>query len=63
MSEQTALIYKITNTETDKIYIGRTKEYYGEKYFGIERRFKHHLTNAFTKSKYNDYPRLYGSNG
>jgi|LauGreDrversion4_2_1035121.scaffolds.fasta_scaffold26682_3 group I intron endonuclease len=55
------LVYKITNTENNKIYIGKTKEYYGEKYFGIEGRLSNHLTCAFTKSKFNDCPRLYNA--
>lgn len=55
------LIYKITNTENNKIYIGKTKEYYGEKKFGIKGRLGHHLTNAFTPSKRNDCPRFYNA--
>lgn len=49
------LVYKITNTENNKIYIGKTKEYYKDKYFGIEGRLNNHLTCAFTKSKFNDW--------
>ena len=55
------LVYKIINTENNKIYIGKTKEYYKDKYFGIEGRLNNHLTCAFTKSKYNDCPRLYNA--
>lgn len=55
------LVYKITNTINNKIYIGKTKEYYKDKYFGIEGRLNNHLTCAFTKSKYNDCPRLYNA--
>jgi len=55
------LIYKITNNVNQKVYIGKTKEYYGETYFGIEGRFRNHLTCAFTKSKYNDCPKLYNA--
>ena len=55
------LIYKITNVANDKIYIGKTKEYYGNQYFGIEGRLKQHMINAFTKSKYNDCPRFYNA--
>lgn len=53
------LIYKITNTANNKIYIGKTKEYYGSEYFGIAGRLRHHLVNAYTKSKYNDCPKFY----
>lgn len=55
------LIYKITNIANDKVYIGKTKKYYGNVYFGIEGRLKNHLTCAFTKSKWNDCPRLYNA--
>jgi hypothetical protein len=55
------LVYKITNTENNKFYIGKTKEYYKDKYFGIEGRLNNHLTCAFTKSKFNDCPRLYNA--
>jgi len=55
------LVYKITNTENNKIYIGKTKEYYKDNFFGIEGRLKNHLTCAFSKSKYNDCPRLYNA--
>lgn len=55
------LVYKITNTENNKIYIGKTKKYYKDKYFGIEGRLNNHLTCAFTKSKFNDCPRLYNA--
>jgi len=55
------LIYKITNIINNKIYIGKTKEYYGNEYFGIEGRLKHHLVNAYTKSKWNDCPKFYNA--
>lgn len=55
------LVYKITNTVNNKIYIGKTKEYYKDKYFGIEGRLNNHLTCAFTTSKHNDCPRLYNA--
>lgn len=55
------LIYKITNIANNKIYIGKTKEYYKDKYYGIEGRFNNHLTCAFTKSKHNDCPKLYNA--
>ena len=37
-------IYKITNNINDKVYIGKTN-------FPLEKRFKEHLHDAFTKSK------------
>lgn len=55
------LIYKITNKVNDKIYIGKTKKYYKEKYFGIEGRFNNHIVSANSKSKCNDCPRLYNA--
>jgi group I intron endonuclease len=55
------LIYKITNKVNNKIYIGKTKKYYKEKYFGIEGRFSNHLVCANSKSKCNDCPRLYNA--
>lgn len=55
------LIYKITNKINNKIYIGKTKKYYKEKYFGIEGRFNNHITSANSKSKCNDCPRLYNA--
>jgi len=55
------IIYKITNIHNNKIYIGKTKEFYGNKYFGIEGRFKNHLTCAFSLSKYNDCPKFYNA--
>ncbi len=55
------LIYKITNKVNNKIYIGKTKKYYKEKYFGIEGRFSNHIASANSKSKCNDCPRLYNA--
>jgi group I intron endonuclease len=55
------LIYKITNIKNDKIYIGKTKEYYGDQYFGIDGRLRQHMVNAFTNSKKNDCPRFYNA--
>ena len=56
-----AEIYIITNLINDKKYIGITKKKYGDTLFGYKTRFKHHLVNAFTKSKSNDCPRLYNA--
>lgn len=55
------IIYKITNKVNNKIYIGKTKDKYGNSSFGIDRRFKQHIVNAYTKSKYNDCPKLYNA--
>lgn len=55
------LIYEVKNNENGKIYIGKTKKHYGGESFGIEGRFKHHVTNAHTKSHHNDCPRLYNA--
>jgi group I intron endonuclease len=38
------VIYKITNTVNGKIYIGQTKKFRGEKKYGIEKRFKSHIS-------------------
>jgi hypothetical protein len=56
-----AQIYLIENKINKKKYIGTTKTKYGNMIFGYENRFKHHLVNAFTQSKYNDCPRLYNA--
>jgi group I intron endonuclease len=56
------LIYKITNIFNDKVYIGKTKKYYGERYFGIEGRFDIHIQNALSNNvNRNDCPRLYNA--
>lgn len=55
------LIYKIINKVNNKIYIGKTKKYYKEKYFGIKGRFSNHIASANSKSKCNDCPRLYNA--
>jgi hypothetical protein len=56
-----AQIYLIENTINNKKYIGTTKKMYGNINFGYENRFKHHMTNAFIKSKENDCPRFYNA--
>ncbi len=56
-----AEVYIITNLINNKKYIGITKKKYGNEDFGYIKRFNQHLVNAFTKSKYNDCPRLYNS--
>jgi hypothetical protein len=61
MSEKKYYIYKITNIVNNKVYIGKTKEYYGKMKFGIIGRFNHHLNNAYVKSKQNDCPRFYNA--
>jgi hypothetical protein len=55
------IVYKITNTANNKIYIGKTKEHYGKMKFGITGRLKHHICSALSKSKCNDCPRLYNA--
>ena len=50
------IVYKITNKINGKIYIGKTKEYYGnnrKKKFGIEGRLKHHIRDSLSGRKYN----------
>jgi group I intron endonuclease len=60
--ENKGLIYKITNIFNGKIYIGKTKKYYGNRLFGIEKRFEHHINNAISnKANRNDCPRLYNA--
>lgn len=59
--ERIGIIYKIVNKVNKKIYIGKTKEFYGNQKFGLEGRFRQHLINAFTKSKKNDCPRFYNA--
>jgi len=45
--ELIGIIYKITNLVNDKIYIGKTKEFYGINVpYGIESRFKKHICDA-----------------
>lgn len=40
------IVYKITNTVNNKIYIGKTKTHYGNKSFGIEQRLSNHIAHA-----------------
>lgn len=49
------IIYKVTNKVNGKIYIGKTKEKYGDASFGINGRLGYHLRNAFYKSKKNEW--------
>ncbi|CAH6421789.1 GIY-YIG family nuclease [uncultured virus] len=49
------IIYKINNKVNRKIYIGKTKLYYGKNYkkeYGIEGRFKSHIREALSNRKY-----------
>lgn len=51
------IIYKITNTKNNKIYIGKTKTHHGNgKKYGIHERFKKHCHDAtirkFTQKNY-----------
>jgi hypothetical protein len=45
------IIYKITNSENGKIYVGKTKKWYGVKKFGIEGRFKKHVYDSENNKK------------
>lgn len=60
-----SVVYMITNKINNKSYIGKTKSHYGEKPYGIERRFKTHLYNAIISEKtyknHNDCPKLYNA--
>jgi len=58
-----SIIYKITNKINGKIYIGQTREFYGEKKHGINGRFKDHMKSAFaTNTKTNTrIPHLYAA--
>lgn len=55
------VVYKITNLINNKIYVGKTKEFYGKTKFGINGRLKNHIICAFSKSKKNDCPYLYNA--
>lgn len=59
--DKEGIIYKITNTVNKKIYIGQTKEKYGNICIGIEGRLKQHLSNAFMESRKNECPKLYNA--
>lgn len=54
-------VYLVKNLVNNKVYIGKTKKYYGDKKFGYSERFRQHLVNAFTQSKYNDCPKFYNA--
>lgn len=56
------LVYKITNKVNEKIYIGKTKEYYKNNEYGIDGRFTRHLQSANSSTNHsNDCPRLYNA--
>lgn len=55
------IIYKITNTLNDKIYIGKTKRYYGKTKHGINGRFKNHISNALANRDKKGCPKLYNA--
>jgi len=40
------IIYKITNTINNKIYIGKTKTHYGNQPHDIEKRLQNHIASA-----------------
>lgn len=55
------VIYKITNTVNNKIYIGQTKKYYGKRKFGANGRLKVHINSALNntdKDKKSGCPKL-----
>lgn len=58
MSDNLGEIYKITNLVNNKIYVGKTKKYYKSSLFGYLKRFDNHINSAYSKSKFNDRPRL-----
>lgn len=61
----TGIIYKITNTVNGKIYIGQTKEFYGDGSlkvpYGINERLKSHFYSAAAKQKNSECPLLNNS--
>lgn len=61
MDQMDHLIYKITNTENGKIYIGKTKKFYGALPFGIHRRFKAHVSDANNPKKGTGCPKLHNA--
>lgn len=53
-TENFGIIYKITNLKNGKIYIGKTKQHYGDnkKVRGIQARFRTHLSDARNNRNY-----------
>jgi group I intron endonuclease len=51
--EEEGIIYMITNIVNSKIYIGKTKKRYGNAKFGIEKRFKAHISQALSDTDKN----------
>lgn len=55
MGKNCGYIYKITNIVNGKIYIGKTKKYYGNNHIrirGINNRFKRHIQDAINQKNY-----------
>jgi group I intron endonuclease len=55
------LVYKITNTINDKVYIGKTKSHYGIKPYGIKGRWAQHKTNHNIPSRKDECRVLYNA--
>lgn len=63
MVKKDGIIYKITNTVNNKVYIGKTKRFYGKAKYGYTSRFKEHMNNAFSESetRKSECPRFYNA--
>lgn len=59
MENKEGLIYKVICLENDKVYIGKTKEFYGKKKQGAECRFKKHIRDALNYRE--DCPKFYNA--
>ena len=58
MGDNCGYIYKITNMVNNKVYIGKTKKYYGKsskRIRGINARFKRHINDAINHKDHCPY--------
>jgi hypothetical protein len=59
MENKEGVIYKVICLENGKIYIGKTKKFYGKKKQGAEGRFKKHIRDALNYRE--DCPKFYNA--